>query len=171
MNLVIPQRRRNCVRGFSLIESLVAMAIFSLGVLGLIGMYSTAVSTVTDSQYRAEASAYANELMGTIWSTVPRPPTSNYDIDLAVLAQFQSNASGTDCGSFSGVASLHPAVAAWKARLNAASTGLPKAGLDAYHQIVVDSTAGMFNSVRITLCWQGPRDASPHRYELVNFLN
>lgn len=171
MNFVVSQSPGLRMRGFSLIESLVAMAIFSLGVLGMIGMYSTAVGTASDSQFRAEAAAYANELMGTIWSTVPRPVTSNYDIDLVTLAQFQSNAGGTDCGSFSGIASLHPAVAAWKARLNAASTGLPKAGLDAYHQIVVDSTAGMYNSVRITLCWQGPRDANPHRYELVNFLN
>ncbi len=158
-------------RGFSLIESLVAMAIFSLGVLGLIGMYSTAVSTVTDSQFRAEAAAYANELMGTIWSSVPRPQASGYEVDLATLGQFQTNATGTDCGSFSGSVSVHPAVAAWKARLATAAAGLPKAGLDTHHQVVVDTAVGTFNRVRITVCWQGPRDASPHRYELVNFLN
>lgn len=163
--------RRAVARGFSLIESLVAMAIFSLGVLGLIGMYSTAVGTVSDSQFRAEAAAYANELMGTIWSSVPRPQASNYDVDLATLAQFQTNATGTDCGAFSGAVSVHPAVSAWKTRLAAASTGLPRAGLDTHHQVVVESAAGMYNRVRITVCWQGPRDTNPHRYELVNFLN
>ena len=48
-----PSRRQ---RGFFLIEAMVAMLIFALGILGLVAMGGTAVASQSDAQYRTEAS-------------------------------------------------------------------------------------------------------------------
>ena len=59
-------RRSN--RGIALIEVLVALLIFMLGVLGLIGMQSSLTQTQTESKLRADAAFLANELVGRMWA-------------------------------------------------------------------------------------------------------
>ena len=54
--------------GIALIEVLVALLIFMLGVLGLIGMQSSLTRTQTESKVRADAAYLANELIGRMWA-------------------------------------------------------------------------------------------------------
>jgi len=54
-------------KGFSLIEVLVAMTIFSVGMLGLLGMYARSVSGYSDSKYRTDAAMLADGLISDIW--------------------------------------------------------------------------------------------------------
>lgn len=54
-------------KGFSLIEVLVAMTIFSVGVLGLMGMYARSVTGYADSKYRTDAALLADGLISDIW--------------------------------------------------------------------------------------------------------
>lgn len=60
-------RSRSAQRGVMLIEVLVAILIFAVGVLGLIGLQSNAVRLSSQAQYRAEATMLANELVGQMW--------------------------------------------------------------------------------------------------------
>jgi type IV pilus assembly protein PilV len=53
--------------GFSLIEVLVSMTIFSVGMLGLMGMYARSVTGYSDSKYRTEAALLADGLISDIW--------------------------------------------------------------------------------------------------------
>ena len=53
--------------GVMLIEALLAILIFSIGILAVVGMQSVAVKAVAQSKYRSEASFLANELMAQIW--------------------------------------------------------------------------------------------------------
>jgi type IV pilus assembly protein PilV len=53
--------------GFTLIEALVAILVFSIGVLALVGLQATAVSQSSQAKYRADASLLANELVGQMW--------------------------------------------------------------------------------------------------------
>lgn len=52
--------------GVVLLESLIAILVFSLGILGIVGMQATAVKQVTDARYRAEASLLVDQLLGTM---------------------------------------------------------------------------------------------------------
>jgi len=64
------QRRaatRSRSRGVALIEVLVAMLIFMLGVLGLVGLQGTMTRTQTDSKMRADAANLASEVIGRMW--------------------------------------------------------------------------------------------------------
>ncbi len=54
--------------GVMLLEALIAILIFSLGVLGIVGMQASAVNTNRDAQYRTDAGLLANDLIGEMWS-------------------------------------------------------------------------------------------------------
>lgn len=56
-----------------LLEGLIAILIFSLGVLAIVGMQAMAVKQVTDARYRSEAGLLVNELLGTMRVSDRRP--------------------------------------------------------------------------------------------------
>jgi len=56
------RKGRSNVRGVVLIEILVAVVLFSIGVLGLIGLQIASMKNVGESQYRVEAAMLANSL-------------------------------------------------------------------------------------------------------------
>ncbi|VTU39101.1 type IV pilus modification protein PilV [Variovorax sp. PBL-H6] len=60
----------NRARGIALIEVLVALLIFMLGVLGLLGMQSTLTKSQTDSKIRADAAYLASEVVGRMWTDI-----------------------------------------------------------------------------------------------------
>ena len=63
-------RSRAAKRGQSgvvLIEALVGIMIFSIGVLGLVGLQATMVKTQTQANFRAEAAQLAQDLVGRMW--------------------------------------------------------------------------------------------------------
>ena len=53
--------------GFSLIEGLVAILIFSFGILALVSMQATSIQQSSGAKYRSEASLLANDLIGQMW--------------------------------------------------------------------------------------------------------
>lgn len=55
-------------QGVVLLEALVAILIFSVGILAIVGMQAQAVSAVTESRSRSEASFLANQLITQIWT-------------------------------------------------------------------------------------------------------
>lgn len=55
--------------GFSLIEGLVAILIFSFGILALVSMQATSIQQSSGAKYRSEASLLANQLIGQMWIT------------------------------------------------------------------------------------------------------
>ena len=69
-----------------LIEALVAILIFSLGILGLVAMGATAVSSQSDAQYRTEASSLADSIAGAIAVGVDRTDPVTKAATLAAFA-------------------------------------------------------------------------------------
>lgn len=60
-------QRRQAQSGVMLIEALIGILIFSIGVLAMIGMQATAMRATIDAKYRSEASFLANEIIGAMW--------------------------------------------------------------------------------------------------------
>jgi len=54
-------------QGVMLIEALIGILIFSIGILAMIGMQATAMRATIDAKYRSEASFLANEIIGNMW--------------------------------------------------------------------------------------------------------
>ena len=59
--------RLNQQSGVVLLEALLAILVFSLGILALVGLQATAVKQSTDAKYRSEAALLANDLIGQMW--------------------------------------------------------------------------------------------------------
>lgn len=53
--------------GFVLLEALISILIFSIGVLSLVGLQSMATRTSTDAQFRSIAGYLVDQKMGEIW--------------------------------------------------------------------------------------------------------
>ncbi|MDD2928597.1 MAG: prepilin-type cleavage/methylation domain-containing protein [Sideroxydans sp.] len=68
---------RSAQQGVVIIEAMIAILIFSVGVLGIVGMQANMVKNTTDSRYRAEASYIAQQMIGTMWSDMD--PIANLD--------------------------------------------------------------------------------------------
>ena len=151
-------------QGVFLIEALLGILIFSLGILALIGMQAAAISAQSDARYRIEAANLAEKMQNNIWLNVDRSTPANLATS---LANFSHNESGANC-AFSGTPSADALVTAWVTEVRAAGSGLPNATA-AMQQILVNT--GTFNRVTITVCWQPPRALTPSRHTIVTFVN
>ena len=58
---------RVAMRGMTLIEVLVAMTIFSFGILGMLGMQARAISYYSDAKNRTDAVLLSEALINDIW--------------------------------------------------------------------------------------------------------
>jgi type IV pilus assembly protein PilV len=65
--------------GVMLIEALVGILIFSIGILALIGMQGAAIKNTTDARYRSEATFLASQIIGNMWVDIAN--LSKYDKD------------------------------------------------------------------------------------------
>ncbi len=77
--------------GVVILESLIAILIFSLGILALVGLQANMLQSTSDAKYRADASYLAQQKLGLMWSDPVNAASSTYlvaDEDMsAVLPQ------------------------------------------------------------------------------------
>ena len=83
-------------KGSMLLEALLAMAVFSVGVLGLVRMQAVSVTHVSNAKYRTEASFLANRVVAEMWSNRNNLPAYAYagGAAPAVLANWVTEVQG-----------------------------------------------------------------------------
>lgn len=132
-----------------LLEALIAILIFSMGVLAIVGMQAAAIRNTSDAKYRADASYLANHILGQMWA------------DRLNLAAYSHYPSGPLCAP-TGSASSNANVTKWLTNVAA----LPGAA-SSNQQIVI----GANNLVTVTVCWKAPQDASFHNFQVSSQIN
>jgi type IV pilus assembly protein PilV len=147
-----------------LIEALIGILIFSIGILALVAMQTAAISAQSDAQYRIEAGNLVDKILYEISLNVDRSTAGNLQ---TTLAAFAHQAGGANC-NFSGAVSANTLVSSWVTEITAPTTGLPGA-TTAMQQIVVNPAN--FNQVAVTVCWKGPNDATPHKHSVISYVN
>jgi type IV pilus assembly protein PilV len=55
-------------QGVVLLESLIAILIFSLGVLGIVGLQASMIKNTSDAKYRSDAAYIAQQRIGQMWA-------------------------------------------------------------------------------------------------------
>jgi len=118
------QPRRACLprrptRGFTLIEVLISILVFSFGLLGAAAMQAVAVQAATQNGDRSRAGLLANEMVSTLWAAQSATPaTSDLDAWKAKVAapavSGLPNGSGT-VTACTGVANCAVITVTWKA--------------------------------------------------------
>lgn len=68
MQTIVQAKRQ---QGIMLIEGLLAILIFSLGVLAMVGMQAQSIAHTSQAKYRIDASFLANKLIAQMWADAP----------------------------------------------------------------------------------------------------
>lgn len=126
--------------GATLLEVLIALLLFAFGILGLLGMQAVASQLTGEAKYRAEAAMYADQLIGQMWADNASNLANDYATDN------------------SGAKFLE-----WRNQIQATGTGLPGSTGANAPTVTVDAA----NVVTVTIFWQGPTEAAPHRHVTV----
>lgn len=153
-----------------LIEALVAIFLFAIGILGIVGVSAYAVAAQSDAQYRIEATNLAGRITQEAWLRVDRvtgnTPALRAAALKASLETFAHQTGGADC-AFSGGISGEAAVTDWVT----AARKLPGASA-AMQQIKIDTDAATgFNKITVTVCWQVPTNPVPRKHVFAAFVN
>jgi type IV pilus assembly protein PilV len=130
-------------RGAFLLEALIAILIFSMGILALVGLQAVSINTVSEAKYRTDAAFLASQIIGEMWIA-----------DRNNVPNFSYPGGGA------------PALATWADQVTAT---LPDA--QTYPpQIVVAGTAANGFTVQVTVNWKSPGSADPSGHTEVAFI-
>ena len=148
---------KSCQSGIMMIEAMVAILVFSIGVLGVVGMQAAAIGASRDAKYRTDAGLLATELVGRMWASDRRG------------SALQTTFSGT--GPSGGTEYM-----SWKGNVAAVLPGsdvFPPLVTVTQGAVTPGPNAGMNilapHSVAITVRWKAPGDATNHQY-VINTL-
>jgi type IV pilus assembly protein PilV len=164
-------------RGMMMIEALMAILVFSLGVLGMVGVNSLAASTQSDAQYRNEANRLANRIVNEMWLNVDR---SNDGANLpGSLATFSHRAddptllapAGNPCANKAGTPSANPLVTGWVTDATGGGAAGVLGGLPGATTTMQQIVVGADNQVTVTVCWKAPTDIAVRRHVVTSFIN
>jgi type IV pilus assembly protein PilV len=126
-------------RGIVLLEALIAVLVLSLGMLGILGLATRALHDAGNAHWRSEAARLAESTIARMWVEDPSTLADRYD----------SAADGPGLRDVVAAASRLPGVTS--------TTNVPVVA-------VVNDASGTSPRVTLTLFWQSPADAVPHRY-------
>lgn len=169
--------------GSLMLESLIAMLIFALGVMAMFGLQATAMKHIGEAKYRLDAQFLANELAGTIWANAE----SAYATSLAgastplqpadiTNAQASANAAvlAFNCGLNCGAST---ALNDWLQRVQSTMPGVVLGGtpVAAPGVQITQAGDGSGNQVTITIQWQtsNSRGAAlqTHNFQTTAYVN
>ncbi|MDD2742912.1 MAG: hypothetical protein PHV02_11600 [Rhodocyclaceae bacterium] len=125
--------------GVVILEGLVAVFIFTIGILGLVGMLAASLKNVSEAQYRTDAAFHADSLLAQL--RVADPGTRAIDF---------ASPSGT---SF----------VTWKGRITSGENALPGSSKTALLPTVVFTGANS-RTVTVTIQWQAQNDTNVRNY-------
>lgn len=80
-------------KGVVLIEALISLLIFSMGILALVGLQAAMIKNTSDNKFRADASFIAQERIGRMWSDPNN--LANYQGTTALATSVLPNATRT----------------------------------------------------------------------------
>jgi len=140
--------------GSALLEALVALLIFSFGVLGLLGLQAASIKNSSDAKYRSDASYLANQIIAQMW------------VDRSNIDDYSHYQTGSVC-AFTGSASAYANVTGWITQV----TGLLPGAASSKTQIQVSTPVASTKQVKVTVCWQGPQDSSAHNFAITAQIN
>lgn len=159
-----------------LIEALVAILLFAVGILGMVGMSAFATAAQSDAEYRTLAASLAGRIAQEAWLSVDRvtgaTPADRATSLKTTLATFQHHPGGDNC-NFTGDVATSGVVTAWAAdAIDSGSHWYLPGATSSMQQILVDTDpATGFNRVTVTVCWAAPSNPAKRQHVLVTYVN
>jgi type IV pilus assembly protein PilV len=144
-------------KGVMLLEALIAILIFSIGILALVGLQATSISMSSDAKYRSTASMLANQMIGRMWN----------DIAVVTASGPATTYSITEFDNYIGDPGNNtaPTYATWLATVQ---NNLPNATATVTRSTVVTPSPAVPNSIQtsvtsvsVSVCWRLPSAVTP----------
>jgi type IV pilus assembly protein PilV len=133
--------------GVMLLEALVAILLFSMGVIALIGLQSASIASVSQNKFRTDASYLANQIIARMWTDTAA--------NIPSYATTGGNAART----------------AWDAQVAATLPSGTGTITTANCPNVAVPPAPNGCQVSVTINWRHPDDPLPHSYLAVATIN
>lgn len=128
-------------RGVIILEGLIAVLIFSLGIIGIVGLLATSIKNTASAKYRNDASLLANQIIGQMW------------VDDKTNASLKTNFESPSGAKF----------VTWKSvvtnTLPGIATNPPTIAINAS------------NVTTVTVWWQAPNEPAAHNYVISARIN
>jgi type IV pilus assembly protein PilV len=134
----LSRKEPNRQMGSYLLEALIAILIFSFGILGLIGLLGSSIRITNDARYRTEAANLANAMIADMWTMTAAQMDAQFGSGQPKLAAWQAKA-----------AALLPSASG----ANAPQVDLAQPGLSQQSRTVV-----------VTVYWQMPGETTRHQH-------
>ena len=66
------------MRGIVMLDALISIVVFSIGILGMIHLQASAVQMAADAKYRTDAAMLADQIIGQMWGDDPKTLSTNF---------------------------------------------------------------------------------------------
>lgn len=141
---------KNKQQGSFVLEALIAILLFAIGILAIVGLQAASIGNTASSKYRTDASLLANQVIAQMW----------------VADKTNATLSANFCGPVvSGVcATVGGNYVAWA---NSVAQALPGASGANAPSISINAS----NTAVVTVYWQAPKENAPHNYSTVATIN
>ena len=139
---------RRTQQGTTLLEALVSILIFSMGVLAIVGVQAKSATMMSSTKFRSEAGLLADRIVAEMWVNSPN------------LASYAYPGTGTVPATLAGTNG-------W---LNAVTTTLP--GAAAHPPQIAVTNVGGSNQVTVTIYWAPPaNNGVVHKHSVMAYIN
>lgn len=128
-------------QGLAVVENLVAILIFSFGILGIVGLLASSMKNSASAKYRNDASMLANQIVGHMWLKDKN--------NAALKTNFESPGGAEYVSWKTSVGNVLPGVA------------------DNPPTVVIDAN----NVATVTVRWKAPGEPAAHNYVLIARIN
>ena len=140
---------RSAQGGVMLLEAMIGILIFSLGVLALVAMQAVSISNVSNARYRSEAAFLANEIISQAW------------VD-------RGDANGSNIPTYKWPGG-NARVTAWVAKVNQL---LPQSNI--YTPTITQNVIPGINAGRelvVTIRWKAPDAIAPSNHVAIGYVS
>jgi type IV pilus assembly protein PilV len=148
-------KHRGTARGFILLDALVAVLIFSVGIVGMVTLQGSAVQLTSSANYRLNAALAADQVISQMWASGLTTLQTNFNGSkksggagyLAWMNNIDCTSSTAMTGCLPGVPDNPPII-----------------------QVVPETITNSQNTeyqVTVTVSWQAPGDSNAHSYVTV----
>jgi type IV pilus assembly protein PilV len=147
--------------GSMLLEGLISILLFSIGILAIVGLQAASIKMVGDAKYRSDASLLSDQLIGQMWSHAQGTPCTPGFAGTGTPGLQQSDFSSNPAG---------PLYTNWVNSVNASLPGV--SGVTANQPTVTFTTNALTctpsSIATITIYWNSPNEpAQAHKHVVV----
>jgi type IV pilus assembly protein PilV len=134
-------------QGVMLLEALIGILIFSIGILAIVAMQAAAIGYTSDAKYRSDASFLANQIITQIW-----------------LDRGTNMANTTSYAYPGGTAT---ALSNWVSKVNATLPGNKAPAIT----VTLSGTPATSSTIGVTISWQPPNSGTVvHSYRTISVV-